>query len=224
MTAFAWADAPYPVRAEIGDAQRQAWDRLGAPGARWSGPQRVAIAAEARQAQQQRLEAPSLGNLPEAVEGALPAHAIEAVRRIAVDAHTIDRDWAERMVSALGDIAYVELVAVTVQVTAIDAFAEALGVAGEPLPEPRPGEPGGARPQGFGDIGAFVPCLLEAPGPNVGRALSLAPSDNQTFFQLVGSMYAMSDFMELVWKDRPLSRPQVELVAARVSAINECFY
>ena len=28
---------------------------------------------------------------------------------------------------------------------------------------------------------------------------------------------------ELVW-DRPLSRPQVELIAARVSAVNECFY
>ena len=36
-------------------------------------------------------------------------------------------------------------------------------------------------------------------------------------------MYAMKDFGELVW-DRPLMRPQVELVAARVSALNECFY
>ena len=217
MAAFEWANSPGPVRSNIVEAQGSAWDRLAAPGARWSGSQRVAIAAEARQAQ------PVAGQA-EAVHGALPAHAIEAVRRIALDAHRIDRDWAERMVSALGDAAYVELVALTVQVTAIDAFAQALGVAEEPLPEPRPGEPGGMRPEGLGDIGAFVPCLLAAPGPNVGRALSLAPRDNQTFFELVGSMYAMSDFMELVWKDRPLSRPQVELVAARVSAINECFY
>jgi AhpD family alkylhydroperoxidase len=27
-----------------------------------------------------------------------------------------------------------------------------------------------------------------------------------------------------VWQHRPLSRPQVELIAARTSAINECFY
>ena len=44
------------------------------------------------------------------------------------------------------------------------------------------------------------------------------------FFGLVGPMYALGGFAELVWKDRPLSRPQIELVAARVSAINECFY
>jgi hypothetical protein len=65
--------------------------------------------------------------------------------------------------------------------------------------------------------------LAHFPGPNVGRALSLVPRDNQSFFALVGSMYALRDFQDLVW-DRPLSRPQVELVAARVSALNECFY
>jgi hypothetical protein len=37
-------------------------------------------------------------------------------------------------------------------------------------------------------------------------------------------MYASGDeFWNLTW-DRPLSRPQVELVAARTSALNECFY
>ena len=40
---------------------------------------------------------------------------------------------------------------------------------------------------------------------------------------LVQSMYALANFTELVWNG-PLSRPQTELIAARVSAINECFY
>jgi hypothetical protein len=61
-------------------------------------------------------------------------------------------------------------------------------------------------------------------GPNVGRALSVAPGEQAMFMGLVGAMYSLRDFVEMVWKDRPLSRPQVELVAARVSAINECFY
>ena len=73
-------------------------------------------------------------------------------------------------------------------------------------------------------MGAFVPLLDPFAGPNVSRALSLRPDDNMMFHALVGSMYALSDFQDLVWEDRPLSRPQVELVAARVSAINECFY
>jgi hypothetical protein len=44
------------------------------------------------------------------------------------------------------------------------------------------------------------------------------------FFGLVASLYSVSDFAMLVWEDRPLARPQVELVASRVSAVNECFY
>jgi hypothetical protein len=155
----------------------------------------------------------------------VPASAIETVRVIALDAHKIDRDWCLQRVEATGDAAYVELVAITVQTIAIDAFAEALGVELEPLPAPQAGvEPNRIRPEGVGDIGAHVDAMLAYPGPNVGRAMSLAPDDNATFFGLVASMYAVADFAELVWKDRPLTRPQVELVAARVSAINECFY
>jgi hypothetical protein len=65
--------------------------------------------------------------------------------------------------------------------------------------------------------------LLAFPGPNVARALSLAPKMNAHFFVLVGAMYAGDEFQTLIW-DRTLSRPQIELVASRVSAVNECFY
>ena len=45
------------------------------------------------------------------------------------------------------------------------------------------------------------------------------------FFQLVMQMYAGEgrDFFDLTWSG-PLNRPQIELLAARVSAVNECFY
>ena len=224
MAAFDYASSPSPVRSNIASSHVAFWDRLAAPGSWWTGEQRVAIAAEARSARLLRSEPPWLRQLPEAEDGVIPAVAIEAIRRIALDVNKIDRAWAERMIAGLGDAAYVELVAITVQATAVDAFAEALGVDPEPLPSPKPGEPDRVRPEGLGDIGAFVSALLANRGPNVGRAMSLAPDDNESFFGLVGSMYAGNDFMELVWKDRPLSRPQVELVAARVSAINECFY
>jgi hypothetical protein len=150
--------------------------------------------------------------------------AVEVVRAIALDAHGLEGERVRGWIRELGDAAYVELVAVTVQTIACDALAAALGVAPEALPAPRGGEPDRIRPEGRGDIGAYVDCLVDFPAPNVGRAMSLAPEDNASFFGLVGSLYAVADFGELVWKDRPLSRPQVELVAARVSAINECFY
>jgi predicted ATPase len=41
---------------------------------------------------------------------------------------------------------------------------------------------------------------------------------------IVTSMYSGRHFGEMVWRHRALSRPQVELIAARTSAVNECFY
>ncbi len=212
------------VRDDIRAAHAAFWERLARPGAAWTGAQRVAFAAEARAAWMLRTEPPWLRGQPDPDPTIAPAFATLAVRTIALDVHKIDRVFAAEAIAALGEAAYVELVAVSVQTIAIDAFAEALGVARVPLPTPLPGEPSGARPEGLGDIGAHVACLLDYAGPNVGRAMSGAPDDNATFFGLVGSMYAVTDFMEMVWKDRPLSRPQVELIAARVSAVNECFY
>jgi hypothetical protein len=225
MPSFEYASSPHSVRPEIAAAQRAFWGRLPRSGSWWTGTQRIAFAQEARAAFRLRSEPPWLRKLPAPADDLVPASAIETVRVIALDAHKIDRDWCLQRVEAAGHAAYVELVAITVQTIAIDAFAEALGVELEPLPAPQAGvEPNRIRPEGVGDIGAHVDAMLAYPGPNVGRAMSLAPDDNATFFGLVASMYAVADFAELVWKDRPLTRPQVELVAARVSAINECFY
>ena len=65
--------------------------------------------------------------------------------------------------------------------------------------------PTGSRPEGHGRGGCVCSLMEPFAGPNVGRALSLAPADNAAFFGLVGSMYAMVDFQELVWNDRPLT-------------------
>ena len=86
----------------------------------------------------------------------LPAPAVEAVWRVAIDAHRLDLVWCRSVVEALGDARYVELVSVVVYLTAIDVFAEALGVALEPLPDPLEGEPGRVRPDGVGEMGAWV--------------------------------------------------------------------
>jgi len=224
MTAFDHSTAPAPVRLEIGASHRAFWQRLAGPGASWTGAQRVEIALEARRARLARANPPWLRGLLTSESDLLPPVALAAIRTIVLDQHRIDRAWARGVIEELGDVAYVELLAVSAQTVAVDAFSEALGVGTEPLPAPRGGAPDAGRPEGLSDIGAFVPVASAFPGPNVGRAMSLAPDDNGTFLGLVGSMYAVSDFGELVWKDRPLSRPQVELVAARVSAINECFY
>ena len=224
MPRFEYKSFGDSVPVEIGDAHRAAWERVASPGSWWSGSQRVEAARLARDARRMRDLPPWVRETRPDVSALLSPEAADLVRRVAVDVHTLNADSVGEWVEEMGDAAYVELCAVVVCVTAIDAFAEALGEELEPLPEPRPGEPDGLRPDGMADAGAFVPMAEKSMGPNVGRALSLAPMDNAAFFGLVGSMYALTNFSEMVWADQVLSRPQVELVAARVSAINECFY
>jgi hypothetical protein len=224
MTGFDYAGGGNSVPAVISDSHRAAWERIASPGSWWSGPERVEAARLTRDARSKRALPPWQRQGAPPTDGLLPEGAADLVRRVAVDVHTLNADSVPGLVEELGDAAYVELCAVVVCVTAIDAFAEALGAEPEPLPEPQPGEPDGLRPDGMAHFGAFVPMLDGWPGPNVGRALSLAPMDNAAMFGLVGSMYALANFSELVWQDQALSRPQIELIAARVSAINECFY
>jgi hypothetical protein len=223
VSAFDYSAFGHPVRADLSEAHRAVWASIARPGAWWTGAQRVAVATEVRAARARRADPPWLRARGPDHAGPLPPEAVTVARAVAVDAHRLDRAWCEEQVAALGDAAYVELVGVAVCTTAIDAFAEALGVAHAPLPEPEPGEPTQQRPDGVADAGAWVAMTTPFEGPNVARALSLAPADQLAFLGLVGRMYAFDDFTEMVW-NRPLTRPQVELVAARVSAVNECFY
>ena len=213
------------VRPEVRAAQVAFWSALADSGSQWTGSQRVAIASQARAAFARRHDPPWMRSLADDTED-LPAAATAAARKIAADAAQIDREWASGIIEQLGDAAYVELTAVAACVVGLDVFGVALGMEPGPLPIPDPGSETRYERPNVVDAGAYVP--LESPwsGPNVGRALSLAPADNGRFRALVDAMYAGGagrGFMNLVW-DGPLTRPQVELVAARVSALNECFY
>ncbi|MEE2777246.1 MAG: alkylhydroperoxidase-related (seleno)protein [Acidobacteriota bacterium] len=224
MSHFAEHRFPYPIREDLLSALRKSWADLGRAGTWWPGAERLAIATVAREQRVQRSQAPWARAATTGLGAELPEAAIQAASRIAADPHNLDRAWAEEMTAELGDTHYVEIASIVVTVAAVDAFCEAFGVDHEPLPDPQPGEPSGQRPDGMGDIGAWVPAIVEYPGPNVARAMSLVPEGVKTFFRLVSVMYSSADFDKMVWAHRPLSRPQVELLAARVSAVNECFY
>lgn len=225
MPSFAYEGLPHPVREEVAAVQHSVWERIGRPGSWWTGPERVAIAAQARAARAQRATHASLRTGFPPPEGGLFEGAAVVARTIAADVHRIDRTWADKQVAALGDAAYAELAAVVVCVCAIDTYADALGVGYEPLPEALVGEPDRARNESVAEVGAYLPLQEPWQGPNVGRALSLVPEQNLMFMSLVMQMYGgRNDFFNLVWEDGPLSRPQVELLAARVSAVSECFY
>ena len=244
---FDYSAASYAIRPDIPAAHRAAWERLARPGSWWSGAERVAIAAEVRAARGCALCAERKQALsPESVQGehdspgSLPASAIEVVHRITSDPARLSRSWFERIASAgLSDAHYVELVGILVAVVSIDGFHHALGLPLEPLPEPVPGEPSRYRPARAEGGPAYVP-MIPAGGAtgaesdlwsrtrtaNVIRALSLVPDAVRQLKELSSAHYlAMDDVANpAAGGGRAISRAQIELLAGRVSALNECFY
>lgn len=210
MTPFAGAAGV--ARADIVEAFTRLWERLARPGATWTGPQRVAIAAVARAA---RSRAPS----PQ-VE--LPDAAIEAARRMGGEPATVSEAWIRETIEpAIGYPRYVELVGLVSHLTAVDSYHRAMGLPLEPLPEPVGGEPTGALAKKAKLSSSWVP----TDGPaSVVFALSLVPDEKAGFEDLHAPLYLPVGEIANWTFGRTLDRPQMELVAARTSAINDCFY
>jgi hypothetical protein len=216
---------------EIEDAQLAVAESLVRPGDWLTGVQRLAVWREVRASRTDPLDAARRRALsPNAVEGRhdatseLSASAVEVVHRTASDPGRLTRAWADEQIAALGEETYTELIGVTAIVETIDTFRAAMGLGEWVLGDPVEGEPTRERPDGVGEVGAWV---SQATGPtiaNVSRTLSLVPMTNHEWRQLVTSHYSRGpEFMNLQW-DLPLSRPQTELVASRSTALNECFY
>lgn len=251
---FDYSPSGYDIRTDIAEAYRDIWAKIARPGNWWSGSERVAMLAEARASRDCHLCQQRAGALsPSAVRGncetthadLLPAEAIDAIHRISNDAARLTSVWLEGLIGPSFTYGhYVELVGVLVAARSIDAFHEALGLDLEPLPEPVDGEPSGYLPKEAEFAGAWVPVLNgEAlhprdadiyaelppgfvPVPNVLSAMSLVPDAVRMLFRLSAVQYLdMPSFMRFEkLPGRVLSRSQVELVAARVSALNDCFY
>ena len=217
-----WGPQAAYVRHDIVHAHRQTWKAIASAGSFWSDVDRLEIAKQARAARSQRSDLPFNRSYP---DSRLNRNTLETVRKVAADAGKIDRLWAKKQIASIGDGPYAELVAIVASVSAVDAFSEALGRPREMLPKATGGSCSGVKSDNATDIGGYLPMVDPWDGPNVSRALSLVPAANALFMQNVSSMYVGrgGGFNDMVW-DGPLSRPQAELLAARVSSVNECFY
>jgi len=247
VPAFEYRNAPFPIRDDLPAAFRRAWGWIAAPGSWWRGAERVAIAEEARRAVTcalciERKDALS----PHAVDGehdhagVLSEAAVDAVHRLVTDAARLSRAWREKGAAAgLPDGHYVELLGVVVAMMSIDSFHRALGIPLEPLPAAIPGEPSHYRPDSVRDGTGWVPMIPEGKAkgneaelfprpvaPNVLRAMSLVPDCVRSLRDLSKAMYVPIEQVGDVTADpgRAISRAQIELLAGRVSAVNECFY
>ena len=245
MSDISYEASPAPVRDDLTASQQRAWKSLAEPGAWWTGAERVAIAAETRNARSCRLcnerrAALSAGAVSGEHDeiGGLPKAAVEAIHRITTDHGRLSKAWFEQTLAAgLEDGQYVEIVGVVVTIVSIDSFCRGMGLPPHPLPEAVPGEASRYRPSGATPGDAWVPTIgfLRARGPeadlydgkptgNVIAALSLVPDEVRTLKDLSATHYLSPDKMLDLTAARSLDRAQIELVAARVSVLNECFY
>ena len=205
------------------------WERIAEPGEWWTGKERIAIVEEVRKARDNApsKNAQSLSDLSIEASPVISPLVTEIVWKVTNNAHEIEEKWAKEAIALIGEGKYSELVSLVVNIVPVDIFCLLLGRPVVSLPVPKNGKPTKSVPEGLSDGGAFLPWHTENwVGPNVARALSFVPKDNALRMKLVESMYAGADkFISMIWDDNePLSRSQVEIIAARTSSINECFY
>jgi len=241
------------MRPALESAQNEAWHRLGSPGTWWTARERLAIAAECRAASDCAFcltRAASLSPLTVAghhdvAETSLPAPAIEAIHRIRTDPGRLGETWFLRLRDAgLSEDAYVELVSVVAVTVAVDTFRHGSGLSLLPLPAAEPGAPTRRRPSGarsgLGWVATLSPedrtendpdLYLEHPGPrrrygaNIHRALSGVPNSMIHWWDLLEELYQSSAQMRDYGVDyRAIGHAQIELLAARVAALNRCEY
>jgi hypothetical protein len=235
-----------PVRADFAAAHSRFWQRLAAPGAWWTGAERVAIAGEVRQAWTCTLcKARRAALTPAAVQGQhdcldlLPEAAVEVIHRVVTDPGRLSHKWFRGILAAgLSEEQYVEIIGTLVAVVSIDSFCRGIDVPLHPLPQPQAGEPSHYRPPGAGQEDAWVSVILaecatgqEAdlydgkPVGNVIRAMSLVPDEVRTLKDLSTAHYLpMGSVRDPGASAGTLSRMQMELIAGRVSALRQCFY
>ena len=238
--------APAPVRQGFAKSHQRFWDRLAAPGTWWTGAERVDIAREARAARDcphciDRKAALS----PHGVRGShaaatgLPLSTVAVVHAVMNDASRLTRAWYEaRLADGLSEGQYVEIIGTVVALVSIDRFCLGIGVTEHPLPAALLGEPSRYRPPSAGPDEAWVPMVPNdnAATPeadlwpadrtgNVIRAMSLVPDEVRTLSDLSAVHYLPNELVrDPSAQHGRLTRPQMELIAGKVSVLNNCFY
>ncbi len=224
------------IRVDLAVAHRLAWEHIAAAGSWWSGVQRIELARTALLAIADDDPLPpwvgvtASGRLPAGRAGrTVPDVAHDVAYRIARHAATMTVDVYRSAADRVGDLAYVELCAIVSSVAAVAHFCRNIGVDVPPLPEPLDGEPTGARPDELADAELnWVPVAAPADAwPAVVQAYTAVPGEHANTWRMASAQYMPSDEMiHPDWSRRTggLARAQMELVAARVAQLRECFY
>ncbi|MBO6782926.1 MAG: hypothetical protein JJ899_06600 [Alphaproteobacteria bacterium] len=235
-------DTAFPVREDLEAAHDDQFDRFAGAGTWGTAAQRLAVIAEARKAgiDAGLLEAPDDGGA-ESPTGDLPKMVREVIHTLAATPKDFDMSTYETAREAgLSDPEFAELVAIVSFAVDLDVYARGIGVPLRPFREPRKGSPTREVPDEAVPQEAFVPTIPNVPDcgefgtelygghfkPYIMRALSLVPDEYRAHVALEQAQYNPLPKVPVVeyCHHEGLTRPQVEIVAGRVSALNDCFY
>ncbi len=220
------------IRADLAEAHRLAWQHVAAPGSWWTGAQRVELAETVLLAIADDDPLPpwvrvsTSDRLPD--QRVAPDAAHDAAYRIARHAGTMTEDVFRRWAGEIGELPYVELCAIVSTVAAVAHFRRNVGLE-VPEFEPVDGEPTRERPSELATADLnWVP--VEAPADQaaaVVQAYTAVPGEMVNTWRMASAQYIpIEEMVHPDWMRRAggLTRPQTELVAARVAQLRECFY
>jgi hypothetical protein len=221
------------VRDDLADAHRLAWEHIAGPGSWWSGIERVDLASTVLLAIADRDPLPpwvrvtSTGRLGSDLVAPHPAH--DVAYRIARHAGTMTVDVYRAAADELGELPYVEVCAIVSTVAAVAHFCRNIGVTVPPLPAPIGDPPTGRRPERLARA-QFNWVPVAEPADQVAavvQAYTAVPDEQLNTWRMAAAQYMPN--LEMVhpdWSRRPggLSRAQMELVAARLTRLRDCFY
>lgn len=245
MSAISYDDSPYVVREDITAAHQRAWDRLSKAGSWLTGRERIKVMAETRHARScatcaKIKDALSPFEITDAHDAGtdLPEYWVNMIHMIVADPGRLTHGWYKKTIArGIDETHFVEIVSVIAHTTAIDTFAKGIGVPIRALPDSQTGEPSHYRPREARQHQAWAPNIAWVEfGPNeadyfvgpessIRRALTLIPDEARSFFDVTSAQYLagpqMRDFTQ---EFRAITHLQIELLAARVSALNQCTY
>jgi hypothetical protein len=250
MSDIAYDDSPYAVREDIVSAHQRAWDHLSKAGSWLTGKERVKVMAETRHARGCATCAAVKEALsPFAVTDAhdagtdLPKHWVNMIHLIVADPGRLTHGWYKKTIAGkngdggIPETHFVEIVSVVAHTTAIDTFSRGIGIPLRSLPEPREGDPSHYRPKEARQHQAWAPNIawdefgpdeadyFVGPESSIRRALTLVPNEARSFFDVTSAQYLAGPQMRDFTREfRAITHLQIELLAARVSALNQCTY
>lgn len=246
MSGALFAGADLPIRADLAESHERAWRAIAAPGTWLTGERRVAVAAEIRRARECAHCAKIKAALsPNGVQGAhqslgvLGAAEVELVHRVVGDPGRLSEPWAQSVLArGLTEGEYVEIVGVIAMVIMMDTCTLGLGLPEHALPVAASGKPTRYSPPGARKQAAWLSLVepqdaVEADGPMypspkagyIYRGLSLVPQSLRDYWALANCHYLPGQYVyQFDTSIRAISRPQTEILAARVSAMHQCVY